>query len=167
MFIHEMTTEECTKALERANFGHLACVRNNRPYVVPMNFSFDGRNLYGFTTLGQKVEWMRSNPWVCVEVDEVKNHNHWMSVVVFGRYQELPDEPEYDVARRHAHAFLQKRAMWWEPAYISQEHREQPHSLTPIFFRINIDKMTGHHATSDADEATRTPAANELPMDQE
>jgi nitroimidazol reductase NimA-like FMN-containing flavoprotein (pyridoxamine 5'-phosphate oxidase superfamily) len=39
--------------------------------------------------------------------------------------------------------------MWWEPAYISQAHRDQPHSLTPIFYRIHIEKMTGHRATSD------------------
>lgn len=156
MFIHEMTTEECCEALEHANFGRLACARDNQPYVIPINFSFDGRNLYGFTTLGQKVEWMRSNPSVCFEVDEVKNHNHWRSVVVVGRYEELPDIPEYEMPRRHAHAFLQKRVMWWEPAYISQEHRDQPHSLTPIFFRINIEQMTGLRANSDDEEATRT-----------
>ena len=160
MFIHEMTTEECTEALERANFGRLACARDNQPYVVPTNFAFDGRYLYGFTTLGQKAEWMRSNPLVCFEIDEVKNHNQWMSVIVFGQYEELPDAPENEMVRRHAYAFLQKRVMWWEPAYISQQHRDQPHSLTPIFFRISIDKMTGHRADFDGVEDTRTASAN-------
>jgi len=51
---------------------------------------------------------------------------------------------------------LQKRAMWWEPAYISAEHRDQPHSLIPIFYRIHIDKMTGHRATPDATPAVTT-----------
>jgi nitroimidazol reductase NimA-like FMN-containing flavoprotein (pyridoxamine 5'-phosphate oxidase superfamily) len=162
MFIHEMTKEECTDALKRANFGRLACARDNQPYVVPINFAFDGRYLYGFTTLGQKVEWMRSNPSVCFEVDEVKNHNHWMSVIVFGRYEELRDTPENQMARRQAHALLQKRVMWWEPAYISQEHRDQAHSLTPIFFRIRVDKVTGHRANSDGVEDTATAAANVL-----
>ena len=167
MFIHEMTTEECTEALERANFGRLACARDNQPYVVPINFAFDGRYLYGFTTLGQKVEWMRSNPLVCFEVDEVKNHNHWMSVIVFGRYEELPDTPENELARRQAYAFLQKRVMWWEPAYISQEHRDQPHSLTPIFFRISVDSITGHRANPDDAETTRTVTANSGPAERE
>lgn len=160
MFIHEMTSEECSDALRRVTFGHLACARDNQPYVVPVNFVFDGRNLFGFTTLGQKVEWMRSNPLVCFEVDEVKNHNNWMSVVVFGQYEELPDTPENEMARTRAHAFLQKRVMWWEPAYISQEHRDQPHSLTPVFFRISIDRITGHRADSDRVEDTRTAATN-------
>lgn len=149
MFIHEMTVDECSDALKKACLGRLACAQDNQPYIVPINFAFDGTYIYGFTTLGQKIEWTRLNPLVCFEVDEVVSHNEWMSIVVFGRYEELPDEPEYENERIRAHAFLQKRAMWWEPAYISHEHREQPHSLTPIFFRIHVERMTGHRATFD------------------
>ena len=155
MFIHEMTRAECSEALARAKFGRLGCAHDNQPYVLPLNFAFDGINyLYGFTTLGQKVEWMRSNPLVCFEVDEVKNHNQWSSVIVFGRYEELPDTPEFGAARTRAHGFLQKRAMWWEPAYISQENRDNPHSLSPVFFRIKIEGVTGHRANSDVSEIT-------------
>ena len=75
--------------------------------------------------------------------------NNWMSIILFGRYEELPDKIEYEEARVKAYSLLQKRVMWWEPAYLSQEHRDQTHSLTPIFYRIHIDKMTGHRATSD------------------
>jgi uncharacterized protein len=156
VFIHEMSTSECHETLERTNVGRLACAHDNQPYVLPINFAFDGCYFYGFTTLGQKVEWMRSNPLVCLEVDEVTDPNQWTSIVAFGRYEELPDEPEYERARKRAHAFLQKRAMWWEPAYISQEHRDKPHSLTPIFFRIRVDNMTGHRANSDDYEAANS-----------
>jgi nitroimidazol reductase NimA-like FMN-containing flavoprotein (pyridoxamine 5'-phosphate oxidase superfamily) len=158
MFIHEMTADECRGVLEKTTVGRLACARDNQPYLVPINFAFDGTYLYGFTTLGQKIEWMRSNPLVCFEVDEIFSYNQWMSIVVFGRYEELPDSLDHENARIQAYRFLEKRVMWWEPAYISQEHRDQPHSLTPIFYRIHIDKMTGHRATSDNCEAT-APAA--------
>lgn len=153
MYIHEMTVGECRTALANTNVGRLACARDNQPYLVPINFAFDGTYIYGFTTLGQKIEWMRSNPLVCFEIDEVVGHNEWMSVIVFGRYEELPDQPESKTARLQAHKFLQKRVMWWEPAYISQAHRDQPHSLIPVFYRIRIDKMTGHRATADKDQA--------------
>jgi nitroimidazol reductase NimA-like FMN-containing flavoprotein (pyridoxamine 5'-phosphate oxidase superfamily) len=149
MFIHEMTADECRRALEKANVGRLACTREGQPYVVPINYVFDDTFLYGFTTLGQKIEWMRSNPLVCFELDEVVGHNQWMSIIVFGRYEELPNQPGFEQARIRAYTFLKKRVMWWEPAYISQAHRDQPHSLTPIFYRIHIEKMTGHRATSD------------------
>jgi len=148
MFIHEMSVDECRRVLQKANLGRLACARDGQPYVVPINFAFDGTYLYGFTTVGQKIEWMRSNPLVCLEIDEIIDENQWISIIVFGRYEELADMPKYAKARVRAHAFLQKRAVWWEPAYMSDEHRDQPHSLTPIFYRIHIKKMTGHRAAS-------------------
>jgi nitroimidazol reductase NimA-like FMN-containing flavoprotein (pyridoxamine 5'-phosphate oxidase superfamily) len=149
MFIHEMTFNECRTALEKANVGRLACEHDGQPYAVPITFAFDGTYLYGFTTLGQKVEWMRANPLVCLEVDEVISESQWMSMVVFGRYEELPDLPKYEHARTRAQALLQKRAIWWEPAALSQEHRDQTHSLTPIVYRIHIKEITGHRATPD------------------
>ena len=54
----------------------------NRPYIVPIYFAYEPDHVYGFTTLRQKVEWMRSNPLVCVEVDEVLSHFRWSSVIV-------------------------------------------------------------------------------------
>lgn len=149
MFIHEMTIAECVSALHKAKVGRLACAQNGQPYTVPINFAFDGTYLYGFTTLGQKIEWMRANPLVCLEVDEIISENQWMSIIVFGQYEELPDKPEYERARVRAHSFLQKRAIWWEPAALSQEHRDQPHSLTPIVYRLHVKKITGHRATPD------------------
>lgn len=147
MFIHEMNEFQCQKFLEQASVGRLACAKDNQPYVVPIYFSFNGRHIYGFTTLGQKAEWMRANPKVCLEIDERTSHDRWTSVIVFGRYEELPDEPEFGAARVAAHEVLQKRAMWWEPAYISTEHFDVAHSLTPIFYRIHIERITGRRAT--------------------
>lgn len=161
MFIHEMTKTECDDALMRAQLGRLACTRNDQPYIVPLNFAFDGdAHIYGFTTFGMKIEWMRANPKVCFEIDEVRSHNDWTSVIVFGRYEELPDQPEFAAARARAYSFIQKRTMWWEPAYISQAHRDHPHSLTPNFFRIHIEEITGHRATSDA--AAAAPPRSEV-----
>lgn len=155
MFIHEMSDAECRQVLQSEKVGRLACSRNNQPYVVPIYFAFDGDYIYGFTTVGQKVEWMRSNESVCFEMDQIENDREWVSVVVFGRYEELPDTPECECARIQAYRALQTHAMWWEPAYMSQKHRDQPHSLTPVFYRIHIEKITGHRATSENEQAER------------
>jgi uncharacterized protein len=159
MLIHEMSEKDCRKALKEATLGRLACVRENRPYVVPIYFAFDGEHIYSFTTLGKKVRWMRSNPHVCLEIDEQTSHNNWMSIVVFGRYEELPDEPQYKPARMAAHHLLQRRTMWWEPAYVATEHRQTPDSFTPIFYRIQIESMTGHRATLDQAETSGVAVA--------
>jgi uncharacterized protein len=154
VFIHEMTEFECRQALERAAVGRLACARDNQPYIVPIYFALHREHLYAFSTLGRKIESMRTNPRVCLEVDERIGHDRWQSVVVFGQYEELPDEPEYVAARVEALELLQTHAMWWEPAFVSSSHRETPHSATPIFYRIKIDRMTGHRATPNAESAT-------------
>ena len=95
MLMSEMTRNECRDLVTRLGFGRLACAHQNQPYIVPIYFAYEPDRLYGFATLGRKVEWMRSNPLVSVQVDEVISHFRWSSVVVLGRYEELPDTPEY------------------------------------------------------------------------
>jgi uncharacterized protein len=146
MLIHEMTQEECIAELEEASFGRLACARGGQPYIVPIYFSYDRKHLYGITTLGQKIEWLRSNPLLCLEIDERTSHYYWMSVVVFGSYEEIADTPEYDHTRTHALEVLQKRPLWWQPASVASEQREQ---RPPILYRIHVKQMTGHRATPD------------------
>jgi nitroimidazol reductase NimA-like FMN-containing flavoprotein (pyridoxamine 5'-phosphate oxidase superfamily) len=100
MVIHEMTERECRALLARTNVARLACARNNQPYVVPIHVDLDADSLYSYATLGQKIEWMRENPMVCLEMDETLSDGHWASLVVFGRYEELPSVPEHQDSRR-------------------------------------------------------------------
>jgi len=152
MIIEEMTPAECFELLQQTGFGRLGCARSGQPYVVPIYFAADKDHIYGFSTLGKKIEWMRANPLVCVEVDEIISHAQWRSVVAVGRYQELPDELQGASVRNHAHSLLQKRANWWEPGYVLSTHRGKPHSAEPIFYRIRIDEITGHRAQPDKHE---------------
>ena len=179
MVIREMSREECLQVLEVDRLARLACASNNQPYVVPVYLAYhrepDGEScLYGFTTEGQKTEWMRANPLVCVEVDEVTNPDQWVSVVVFGRYEELPDAPAQNIGRPPArqkvgeshddescydpvqnseqllaHALLSERAMWWEPAATARAasaHRDTAEQFNLIYYKIRIDQVTGHEA---------------------
>ncbi|HXY97258.1 MAG TPA: pyridoxamine 5'-phosphate oxidase family protein [Steroidobacteraceae bacterium] len=146
MLIHEMTLEECRAALARADFGRLACARDDQPYVVPIHFAYDGDSVYGLTTDGQKIDWMRSNPRVCLEVDQRSSHDRWVSIVVLGRFEELAGTPDGERARTHALELLQRREGWWQPASVSRPGREQ---RAPIFYRIRVTQMTGLRAEPD------------------
>jgi hypothetical protein len=70
MRIMEMSGTECRELLARQGGGRLGCARDNQPYVVPIYFVAEGDNLYCFATLGQKIEWMRLNPLVCLKAVE-------------------------------------------------------------------------------------------------
>jgi nitroimidazol reductase NimA-like FMN-containing flavoprotein (pyridoxamine 5'-phosphate oxidase superfamily) len=158
MFIHDMTEAECRRALETANVGRLACAQDNQPYVVPIYFAYSGRYLYAFSTIGQKIEWMRANPRVCLEVDEINSPDEWMSLVVFGRYEELQNVPDSKSAREQALTLLQMRSRWWwEPASICDDHRDSPHSCIPVAYRIHIDRVSGQRATPDIIETKEIP----------
>ena len=67
-----------------------ACARDNRPYVVPITFAFADNNIYSFSLIGQKIEWMRKNPEVCVQVGDFREGREWKSVVAYGVFEELP-----------------------------------------------------------------------------
>jgi nitroimidazol reductase NimA-like FMN-containing flavoprotein (pyridoxamine 5'-phosphate oxidase superfamily) len=113
--------------------------------VLPIYFAYDTSHIYVFSTFGQKVDWMRGNPKVCVEVDEIANQSQWTSVIVSGNYQELP-EPEYTAERDHARMLLGTRFQWWLNSLAERQLRLGDDAVTPLFFRIHIDSMTGLRA---------------------
>ena len=148
MFVQELAVEECRKALVRASFGRLACARENQPYVVPISFAVDSDDdIYSFSMLGQKIEWMRNNPQVCLEIDSVNSLNDWISIVVLGRYEELPDIPDYRRRRQRAYEILQNRAMWWQPGSVAVASHHDSRDLAPVFYRIKIEHLTGRRGS--------------------
>ena len=94
--IEDMAQGEIAALLLRATYGHLACARDDKPYVVPMNYAFDGQFIYFFTTEGTKTEYMSANRNVCFQVEEVLDGAHWRSVMVTGRAERIsvPAETE-------------------------------------------------------------------------
>ena len=149
MLVGELHSGECYELLARFGFGRLACARDNQPYIVPIYFAYEAERLYGFGTLGQKIEWMRSNPLVAVEADEVKSHLEWTSVVVRGRYEEFPDTPEYADRRQQAQSVLEKRSLWWQTGFASAQTRGRFNRDLPVFYCIHIDEVSGHRAMPD------------------
>lgn len=142
MILQEMNEAECTALLCSTRLGRLACSKDGQPYVVPIHFVLDSIYLYSFSLQGQKLEWMRANPLVCVHVDEFGDRCKWQSVVVNGRYEELPDRIGWK-QREHAWLLLSQHANWWEPGGMKPVFGgEIPH----VFYRIAIDKITGRRA---------------------
>jgi len=148
MEISEMTAEECRAFLERASVGRLGCSLENQPYVVPIHFAYDSGYLYVFSTFGQKVKWMRANPRVCVQTDELQNQIEWISVIAYGEYEELR-EPKCTAERKHASSLLAKRYHWWLNALGERQMRVGENSIEPLFFRIRIHSISGLHATDE------------------
>ena len=145
MLIQELNTDQCREVLARSDLGRLGCARFDQPYVVPIHFSFDAeRNcVYAFSTVGQKIQWMRENPKVCLEIEESADKDSWTTVVAFGRYEEIHQNPAEGEARRRAEQLFMARGEWWLPAAAKVPGRDH-HDV--VVYRIQIDRLTGRRA---------------------
>jgi hypothetical protein len=149
MLIQQLSDDECVDVLRRTKLGRLGCAKDHQPYVVPIYFKFDvlpdARYLYSFANLGQKIFWMRANPLVCVEVDDVTDEFHWTTVIVSGRFDELTATHDRQAAER-AYELLRARQDWWQPA---AGKTAVSYRYVPIVYRIRIDDMSGRRAARD------------------
>jgi len=164
MLIHDMTRQASFDLLARVHLGRLACAHEGQPYITPMYFAHHDNYLYSFSTLGQKITWMRASPLVCVEAEELASPRDWATVIVLGKYQELPDTPHYGIYRKLAHDLLQSWPMWWEPGYAKTVLNEKTRPMEPIYFRIHIDHISGHRGVPNTVAGRELSATHEGPV---
>ena len=145
MVIDEMTEKECVALATRSSLARLACALDNQPYIIPIQFAYDAGYVYALATFGQKIEWMRENPTVCLAIDEIVSDSQWSSVVMAGEYEEL-HEPRHTAEREHARELLERRSRWWQNAFAERQAREGDHLIDPVFFRVRISSITGLRA---------------------
>lgn len=142
MRIIPISQQECSELLKRVSISRLACSSNDQPYVVPVAFSYESDCIYIFSTVGKKVKWMRDNPKVCLQVDEIGTGSSWVSVIVTGTYLELT-ESQYPSQREHAMEQLAQYSEWWRNPLAQRREQTSDLSIETIFFRIDISAMSG------------------------
>ena len=155
MRIIPISQEECVEMLQRVSIGRLACSFDDQPYVVPVAFSYEPDCLYIFSTFGKKIEWMRQNPKVCLQADEIVDRSDWLSVIVTGTYLELTG-PQYEAQRKHALERLGEYSLWWRIPLAERREQTTDLSIQSVFFRIDIQSMSGLRAMYETEETARS-----------
>lgn len=145
MAIKELSETECRTFLTRANVGRLACALDDQPYIVPITVVCENDYIYSFSTIGKKIQWMRKNPKVCVEFDELTAQTRWISIIATGLYQELR-LPQFETERDHAHKLLERKSQWWLNAFAERDLKSNDALIDPLFFRIQITSLSGLEA---------------------
>jgi uncharacterized protein len=59
--------------LKELPVGRIACHADGITYIVPVNYVYDGMNLYAHSAKGMKIDMMRKNPDVCFQADAITN----------------------------------------------------------------------------------------------
>lgn len=136
--VQEMVNSEIEELLARVGYGHLACARDNRPYIVPIHYVYDKPDIYIYTTDGLKTEIIRANPYVCLQVEEIVDNDDWRSIIVNGDAEEITDRKEREeVVKliRSTNPFLTPAiSIRWMDNWIRENvevvYRIKPHLIT-------------------------------------
>jgi uncharacterized protein len=135
--IRTLSPEESYSLLRGSRVARLGCFDGAGPYVVPVNYVFDGEAVYVHSLPGRKVAAMRENPRVCLQVDEIRGDFDWRSVIAFGLYEELNDPEE----RAHALGLLLSLFPRLTPVESLVASDAAPPSI--VVFRIRIERISG------------------------
>jgi len=112
---HRMPAEECDALLRRAEVCRLGMIEGGQPYVVPVNFGYDGERIYVHGPReGRRITAIDGGARVCFEVDEGEvipadrpcgYTSRFRSVIGYGVARLLVDEDQkqhgLDVIMRH------------------------------------------------------------------
>ena len=137
--VEDMAPAEMHALLQRESFGHLGCARDGRPYVVPMHYAYDGKELFFFTTEGMKTQFIEANPKVCLQVEEITDSTHWRSVMVIGQAEQLTSAEELERAMK----LITERNPSLTPAISATQLDTWGRGVDIAVYRISPDLIDG------------------------
>jgi nitroimidazol reductase NimA-like FMN-containing flavoprotein (pyridoxamine 5'-phosphate oxidase superfamily) len=137
--VEDMAPAEMHALLQRESFGHLGCARGSRPYVVPMHYAYDGKELFFFTTQGMKTQFIDANPQVCLQVEEITDSTHWRSVMVVGKAEQITGNEEMQKAMK----LITERNPSLTPAISSTELDALGRAVDIALYRITPELIDG------------------------
>ena len=132
--------------INKAEVCRLGLVGNNKPYIIPLSFGFDGAHIYIHSAVkGQKVDILQTNANVCLEFEQdvkvVKGESpcewtvNYFSVIVHGTAQLLNNHEEKSYGLNQIYKHYQPQALAHN--YSEQELR------TVLLYKITPQEITG------------------------
>lgn len=128
---------EANELLSTHKIGRLGCVNNGEPYVVPINYVFEGGNIYSHSLPGRKIDALRAHPRACLQVDEIDNDFEWRSVIAYGDFEEIRTPSD----RRSILSKLLARFPLLTP--VESVIAQDASAPDTVVFCIHIDRITG------------------------
>ncbi len=145
--IGNLTATAIDEVLKENVLGRIGCHEDDKTYIVPINYAYDGKSIIAHSAEGMKINMMRKNPLVCFEVDQMKSFTDWRSVIVWGRFEEIMDEDDQRAVMKFfvdkmMHIRLSETAIP-QTKESTQELRHASGRIKSVVFRIVISEKTG------------------------
>ncbi|HYY97719.1 MAG TPA: pyridoxamine 5'-phosphate oxidase family protein [Pyrinomonadaceae bacterium] len=135
--ITRMSEEEARALLRAGRLARLGCIAEGYPYVVPVNYAFNGEFVFSHSLPGLKVDAMRAFPRVCLQVDEVRGQTRWKSALAFGTFEELKDEGERE---RALNLLL---SLFPQLTPVESLITADAGAPAPVVYRVRVERVTG------------------------
>jgi len=108
-----------------------------------MNYAYDGKELFFFTTEGMKTQFIEANPKVCLQVEEVTDSSHWRSVMVIGKAERLTKSED----TQRAMQLIVERNPLLTPAISATQLDTWGRAVDIALYRIKPDLIDGRKTT--------------------
>ncbi len=140
-----LTHPEIDQLIKDQSLGRIGYTSNGKTYIIPITYAFDGQYLYGHSREGKKIQIMRSNPFICFQIDAIQNLANWKSVIIQGEFEELIGKQARETMRFFIEQLQpQLLSSTSTPTHgLSHFHRNEHSALRSIIFRIKILEKTG------------------------
>lgn len=142
----QLTKDQIEHVLQSQIVGRIGCYAENEIYVVPVTYAYHKGYIYAHSKEGRKVQMMRKNPNVCLQVDAMENMTNWRSAIVWGNYEELNSEKEQKAGMK----IMADRLMPFLTSESVRPSNRLSHApeivekgLKAVVYRIKVTKATG------------------------
>jgi nitroimidazol reductase NimA-like FMN-containing flavoprotein (pyridoxamine 5'-phosphate oxidase superfamily) len=135
--ITRMSEDEARSLLRAGRLARLGCVADDYPYVVPVNYVFDGESVISHSLPGLKIDAMRAFPRVCLQVDELRDQTRWKSVLAFGTFEEIEKSDDRECAMNLL------LSLFPHLTPVESLIIQDAGAPTPIVYRVRVERITG------------------------
>jgi uncharacterized protein len=144
--LRELKDNQIEELLKDQVIGRIGCHSAETMYVVPVNYVYDGMNIYCHSSQGMKIDMMRENPQVCFEVDKITNMTNWESVIAWGKFEEITDMDEKQKVLQklvdRVSPYIMDDSVTREHGFVDEES-DVGTIVELIMYKIIVSKKTG------------------------
>ena len=150
----KLSHDQIINVLNSQNIGRIGCMEDGKIYITPISYAFENGSIYSHSMEGLKIKIMRNNPSVCFQADAIENMANWRSVIIWGEYEEIKNEDDYEEAK----TILNNRLAPFVTSSAIQPHHENekyPYHYAEkgkkiLLFKIRIMEQSGRYEKSNS-----------------
>jgi len=146
--IRPLNEKESKHVLGNNYIGYLGYIDRGRPFVKPITYFYDRKKnvIISYSGNGHKVDAMRKNNHVCLEVAQIDSVNDWKSALAQGTFEQL--------YASQAKAYLHEFSLGVKDLIIKKEGKTVDYLSdfsskiyndddSPIVYIIKVDEISG------------------------